>query len=79
VILLDHLKERYRNAKCLVLVGSHLGENMHNTQVQEFSRAVENHASIIVVIQDFCCRKQSKILFTDKPGTDLALLLPGCL
>ena len=30
------------NAKCLVLIGSHLGENMHNTQVQEFSRAVEN-------------------------------------
>ena len=30
------------NTKCLVLIGSHLGENMHNTQVQEFSHAVQN-------------------------------------
>ena len=29
-----------RNARCLVLIGSHLGENMHNTQVQEFAEAV---------------------------------------
>ena len=28
-----------RNARCLVLLGSHLGENMHNTQVQEFAEA----------------------------------------
>jgi thiosulfate reductase/polysulfide reductase chain A len=29
-----------RNADCLVLIGSHLGENMHNTQVQEFAEAI---------------------------------------
>ncbi len=29
-----------RNARCLVLIGSHLGENMHNTQVQEFAEAI---------------------------------------
>ena len=29
------------NTRCLVLIGSHLGENMHNTQVQEFAEAVE--------------------------------------
>ena len=28
---------RHRNSRCLVLIGSHLGENMHNTQVQEFA------------------------------------------
>ena len=28
------------NANCIVLIGSHLGENMHNTQVQEFAEAV---------------------------------------
>ena len=28
------------NARCLVLIGSHLGENMHNTPVQEFATAV---------------------------------------
>lgn len=38
-----------RNAQCLVLIGSHLGENMHNTQVQEFSEAIAQGASIIVV------------------------------
>lgn len=37
-----------KNAQCLVLIGSHLGENMHNTQVQEFSEAIANGASIIV-------------------------------
>ena len=37
------------NSKCLVLFGTHLGENMHNTQVQEFSKAIENGASVIVV------------------------------
>ena len=34
-----------RNARCLVLVGSHLGENMHNTQVQEFAEAIGNGAT----------------------------------
>ena len=33
----------------LVLIGSHLGENMHNSQVQEFANAVQNDADIIVV------------------------------
>ena len=28
------------NTNCLVLIGEHLGENMHNTQVQEFANAV---------------------------------------
>ena len=38
-----------RNSRCLVLIGSHLGENMHNSQVQEFAHAVGNGASVIVV------------------------------
>jgi len=32
-----------------VLIGSHLGENMHNLQVQEFASAVERRIPIIVV------------------------------
>ncbi|MCK5033481.1 MAG: molybdopterin-dependent oxidoreductase, partial [Calditrichia bacterium] len=35
------------NAKCIVLIGSHLGENMHNGQVQEFTEAIANGASVI--------------------------------
>ena len=38
-----------RNARCLTLIGSHLGENMHNTQVQEFADAVGSGATVIVV------------------------------
>lgn len=64
------------NAKCIVLIGSHLGENMHNTQVQEFSRAVEKHASIIVVDPRFSvAASKAKFYLPIKPGTDMALLL----
>ncbi len=60
----------------LFLIGSHLGENMHNTQVQEFSRAVEKHASIIVVDPRFSvAASKAKYYLPIKPGTDMALLL----
>ena len=38
-----------RDTKCLVLIGSHIGENMHNGQIQEMSHAIENKATIITV------------------------------
>lgn len=65
-----------RNAECLVLIGSHLGENMHNTQVQEFSQAVENGASIIVVDPRYSVAAgKAKFYLPIRPGTDMALLL----
>jgi len=65
-----------RNAGCLVLIGSHLGENMHNTQVQEFAEAVGNGASIIVVDPRFSvAASKAKHFLPIKPGTDIALLL----
>ncbi len=64
------------NAKCIVLIGSHIGENMHNTQVQEFSKAVENDATIIVVDPRLStAATKAKYYLPIKPGTDLALLL----
>ena len=64
------------NAQCLVLIGSHLGENMHNTQVQEFATAVGRGASIIVVDPRFSvAASKAKFYLPIKPGTDLALLL----
>lgn len=36
-----------RHARCLVLIGSHLGENMHNTQVQEFAEALARGAGLV--------------------------------
>ncbi|HET9212508.1 MAG TPA: molybdopterin-dependent oxidoreductase [Thermoanaerobaculia bacterium] len=65
-----------RNARCLVLIGSHLGENMHNSQVQEFAEAVGNGASVIVVDPRFSvAASKARWYLPIKPGTDLALLL----
>jgi len=64
------------NTDCLVLLGSHLGENMHNTQVQEFATAVGRGASLIVVDPRFSvAASKAKFYLPIKPGTDLALLL----
>lgn len=64
------------NSKCLVLIGSHLGENMHNTQVQEFNTAMQNGASLIVVDPRFSvAASKAKYYLPIKPGTDIALLL----
>jgi thiosulfate reductase/polysulfide reductase chain A len=65
-----------RNARCLVLIGSHLGENMHNTQVQEFADAIAAGASIIVVDPRFStAASKAKHYLPIRPGTDLALIL----
>jgi len=64
------------NAQCITFIGSHLGENMHNTQVQELSKAVGNNASIIVVDPRFSVvASKAKYYLPIKPGTDIALLL----
>lgn len=65
-----------RNARCLVLLGSHLGENMHNTQVQEFGEAINAGASVIVVDPRFSvAASKARHYLPIKPGTDLALIL----
>ncbi len=64
------------NTDCLVLLGTHLGENMHNTQVQEFATAVGRGATIIVVDPRFSvAASKAKYYLPIRPGTDLALLL----
>jgi thiosulfate reductase/polysulfide reductase chain A len=64
------------NTDCLVLIGSHLGENMHNTQVQEFAQAIERRIPIIVVDPRFSvAASKAKYWLPIKPGTDIALLL----
>ncbi|ROL56686.1 nitrate reductase [Bacteroidetes/Chlorobi group bacterium MS-B_bin-24] len=65
-----------KNSKCFALIGSHLGENMHNTQVQEFAEAIERGATIIVVDPRFSiAASKAKYYLPIKPGTDTALLL----
>jgi thiosulfate reductase/polysulfide reductase chain A len=65
-----------RHARCLTLLGSHLGENMHNTQAQEFADAVGSGATVIVADPRFSvAASKAKHYLPVKPGTDLALLL----
>ena len=64
------------HSRCIVLIGSHLGENMHNTQVQEFTTAVRNGADVIVVDPRFSvAASKAREWLPIKPGTDMALLL----
>lgn len=65
-----------RDTRCLVLIGSHLGENMHNGQVQEMSDAIDNGATIITVDPRYSTvASKSKHWLPIKPATDVALLL----
>lgn len=64
-----------KHSKCLVLIGSHLGENMHNTQVQEFAEMNGNGGVIIVADPRFSvAASKAKYYLPVKPGTDIALL-----
>jgi thiosulfate reductase/polysulfide reductase chain A len=65
-----------RDTKCLVLIGSHIGENMHNGQIQEMSDAIGKGATIITVDPRFSTAAgKSKYWLPIKPSTDIALLL----
>lgn len=65
-----------RDTKCLVLIGSHIGENMHNSQVQEMSEAIDNGATIITVDPRLStAASKSKFWLAIKPATDIALML----
>jgi thiosulfate reductase/polysulfide reductase chain A len=64
------------NAEAVVLIGSHLGENMHNTQVQDFARAVGKGAKVVVVDPRYSIAAgKADEWMPIKPGTDIALLL----
>ncbi|MGA7983197.1 MAG: molybdopterin-dependent oxidoreductase [Chromatiaceae bacterium] len=64
------------NSRCIVLIGTHIGENLHNDQVHTFSEAVANGATIITVDPRFSvAASKSKYWLPIRPGTDLALLL----
>jgi len=64
------------NARCITLLGAHLGENMHNTQVQELATAIGRGAELVVVDPRFSvAASKAKYWLPIKPGTDIALLL----
>ncbi len=65
-----------KHTRMLILIGSHLGENMHNTQVQEFADALANGAKLVVVDPRFSTAAGKADWYLPiKPGTDIALLL----
>jgi thiosulfate reductase/polysulfide reductase chain A len=64
------------NARCIVLIGSHIGENLHNGQVQTMAQALDKGVTLITVDPRFSVpASKSKHWLPIKPGTDLALLL----
>lgn len=64
------------NSRCIVLIGSHIGENLHNSQVQSLTQALDNGATLITVDPRFSVpASKSKHWLPIKPGTDIALLL----
>jgi len=64
------------NSRCIVLIGSHIGENLHNGQVQTLAEAINNNATLITVDPRFSvAASKSRYWLPIKPGTDLALLL----
>jgi len=65
-----------RNTECLVLIGNHIGENMHNGHVQDVADLIDRKGNIITVDPRFSTMAaHSTHWLPIKPATDLALLL----
>lgn len=64
------------NSKVIVLIGSHLGENMHNSQVQDFVEGISRGAKLIVVDPRYSIAAgKAQEWLPIKPASDVALLL----
>jgi len=64
------------HSRVITLIGSHLGENMHNTQVQDMARAIDNGGELVVVDPRYSVAAgKARHWLPIKPGTDMALLL----
>ena len=63
-------------ADAILLVGSHLGENVHTSHVRDFVQAVSRGAKLIVVDPRYSVAASKADLWLPiRPGTDIALLL----
>lgn len=72
----NHEPVDWDDARCIVLIGTHIGEDARNTMMQDFARARGRGAKVIVVDPRFSSvGMKSDTWLPIKPGTDLALLL----
>ncbi len=66
----------WENARYIVLIGHHIGEDTHNTQLQDFALALKKGARLVVVDPRFStAAAKAHRWLPIKPGTDIALLL----
>lgn len=64
------------NAKAILLVGSHIGENIHVSHVKSFIKGLQNGAKLVVVDPRYsAAAAKADIWVKIKPGTDTAFLL----
>lgn len=66
----------WENTDYIVLIGHHIGEDTHNTQLQDFSLALKRGARLVVVDPRFSvAASKADRWLPIRPGTDTALLL----
>jgi thiosulfate reductase/polysulfide reductase chain A len=64
------------DAKAVVLIGSHLGENIFTSQITDFAEALSRGAKLVVVDPRFStAAAKADWWLPIRPGTDIALLL----
>lgn len=66
----------FEHTRCMVLFGSHLGENAHNSQVQEFVRARARGAHLVVLDPRLSTvASKADVWLPVRPGSDTAVIL----
>jgi thiosulfate reductase/polysulfide reductase chain A len=72
----NHEPVDWDEARCIVLIGTHVGEDARNTMMQDLARARARGARLIVVDPRFSsAAMKADTWLPIKPGTDTALLL----